>query len=217
LRPHGFGASVITECSIKRERGQPIQPANFPALVLNEEQFDALAAWLEQRPAGIKDILELEGFLTAVVIGPNRIDPAVWLPVVWGGYVPDSNELLEFGHFGMLVLGLHNELKLRLNRSSNEFEPTFYEIYLDDEPIPVVDGWCSGFLHGVHLDTASWRALTCARPDLLKLMLRYAGRTDLKARQNDRECVPKIASVVRAIHAFWLPRRLAVERRIVTP
>ena len=37
----------------------------------SDEEFDELAAWLERRSTGIGDIVELEGLLTAIVIGPN--------------------------------------------------------------------------------------------------------------------------------------------------
>ena len=52
------------------------------------DEFEELAAWLERRSKGISDIVELEGLLTAVVIGPNWVHPTLWLPKVWGGKNP---------------------------------------------------------------------------------------------------------------------------------
>ena len=31
------------------------------------------------------DLVTLDGFLTALVVGPELVPPSSWLPVVWGG------------------------------------------------------------------------------------------------------------------------------------
>ena len=51
-----------------------------PPSPFTDDQFEELAAWLERRSKGIVDIVELEGFLTAIVIGPNTLSPNTWLP-----------------------------------------------------------------------------------------------------------------------------------------
>ena len=51
----------------------------------SDEDFETLGNWLVRRAKGISDIVELEGFLTAIVIGPNTLSPLAWLPKVWGG------------------------------------------------------------------------------------------------------------------------------------
>jgi yecA family protein len=60
---------------------------------LTDDDYDELADWLEHRRIGITDIVELEGFLTALVIGPNAVSPIVWLPKVWGGRKPKLRTL----------------------------------------------------------------------------------------------------------------------------
>jgi uncharacterized protein len=50
----------------------------------SDADYQALADWIERRGRGIVDIVELEGFLTAVVIGPHTLQPMQWLPKVWG-------------------------------------------------------------------------------------------------------------------------------------
>ncbi|MGC1389054.1 MAG: UPF0149 family protein [Steroidobacteraceae bacterium] len=92
-----------------------------------DEDFEELAAWLERRRAGITDIVELEGFLTSIVIGPNTLSPNAWLPKVWGGKAPKFKDLEEMNHFIALVMGLHNDLVLIFDQAPAEFRPTFYE------------------------------------------------------------------------------------------
>jgi uncharacterized protein YecA (UPF0149 family) len=69
--------------------------AQFP-----DEDFEALSDWLGRRGKGITDIVELEGFLTAVIIGPNTLSPALWLPKIWGrGKKPNFKDLDEANRF----------------------------------------------------------------------------------------------------------------------
>jgi yecA family protein len=51
----------------------------------SNDAFDELADWLMRRRTGITDVVELEWFLTALVIGPNTVSPTLWLLKVWGG------------------------------------------------------------------------------------------------------------------------------------
>jgi tetratricopeptide (TPR) repeat protein len=76
------------------------------------DEFEELAAWLERRSKGISDIVELEGLLTAVVIGPNWVHPTIWLAKAWGGKNPKFQDLEELNRFVGLVMGLHNDLAL---------------------------------------------------------------------------------------------------------
>jgi len=46
----------------------------------SDEDFETLSDWLGRRGKGITDIVELEGFLTAIVIAPNTLSPLTWLP-----------------------------------------------------------------------------------------------------------------------------------------
>jgi yecA family protein len=36
-------------------------------------------------PPGTMELSQLDGFLTALVVGPEFIAPGAWVPVVWGG------------------------------------------------------------------------------------------------------------------------------------
>jgi len=53
--------------------------------MFSDHDFDTLNEWLIRRPAGLLDIVELEGFLTAIVIGPNLLMPNIWLARPSGG------------------------------------------------------------------------------------------------------------------------------------
>ncbi len=184
-----------------------------------DDEFEELDAWLLRRSTGTTDIVELEGFLTAIVVGPNTLSPNLWLPKVWGGKVPKFKDLAEMNHFIALVMGLHNELVLIFDQAPEQFCPTFYESKVGGRRIQIVDEWCVGFLKGMRLDSAGWKPLKRARPDLLKpieLFGSKAGWRELEAGGDEkmhRRWSPKITPAVRAIHAYWIPHRIAQERQ----
>ncbi|MCW8958353.1 MAG: UPF0149 family protein, partial [Gammaproteobacteria bacterium] len=50
-----------------------------------EEEANAAVEGVDE---GVLDISELDGFLTAIVSGPQPLKPSEWLPVLWGEYEP---------------------------------------------------------------------------------------------------------------------------------
>ena len=114
-----------------------------------EDDYDELADWLEHRRIGITDIVELEGFLTALVIGPNAVSPIVWLPKVWGGRKPKFTDLAEMNRFVALVMGLFNDIVFCFEQAPQEFQPNFYESKVKGRRIIIVDEWCWGFLERI--------------------------------------------------------------------
>ena len=181
--------------------------AEFP-----DEDFEELSDWLRGRGKGITDIVELEGFLTAIVIGPNTLSPLAWLPKVWGGK-PDLKDLDELNRFVALVMRFYNSIVVIFETTPNEFEPTFYERKIRGKAVFIVDEWCWGFIKGMRLDTVGWKPLRRERPELLKPLKLFgtnAGFRELDAGGADKMHAlwsPRIAPAVRDIHTYWLPHR----------
>jgi uncharacterized protein len=180
-----------------------------------EEDFQTLEEWLQRRRTGMYDIVALEGFLTAVVIGPNTLMPMVWLPKVWGGRAPRFRDLAEMNRFMALVMGLHNAIAMHFDTNPDGFEPTFYESKVGKKRIIVVDEWCEGFIKGVRLDAKAWRVLDKERPELLKPMRLFGTRAGWReldaggAVKMHTTWSGRVAPAVRDIYAFWLPHRRA--------
>jgi uncharacterized protein len=183
----------------------------------SSEDFEALGDWLVRRGKGIFDIVELEGFLTAIIIGPNTLSPLAWLPKVWGGKQPTKfKDLDELNRFVALVMGFYNSIAVIFETAPGEFEPTFYESRVRDKKVMIVDEWCVGFIKGMRMDSSGWKLLRREKPDLLRpieLFGTRAGWQECKANgaaEMHAEWSPRIAPAVRDIHAFWLPWRLKV-------
>ena len=179
----------------------------------SEDDFQRLSDWLLRRGKGIFDIVELDGFLTAIVIGPNTLSPLKWLPKVWGGKVPQFKDLEEMNRFIALVMGYYNSIVNVFDSAPGQFEPTVYERKVGGKTIVIVDEWCTGFLKGMRLDAAAWKPLKRERPELLKPLELFgtrAGWRELKAGGDAKmhaKWSPRIAPAVREIYAFWLPHR----------
>jgi uncharacterized protein len=181
-----------------------------------EENFQALDAWLQRRRTGFYDIVTLEGFLTAIVIGPNTLMPTIWLPKVWGGREPHFRDLEEMNRFVALVMGLYNDIAQHFELDSAGFEPTFYQNTQGRKPIVIVDEWCVGFIKGMRLDANAWKLLANERPELLKPMKLFGTRAGWRelsaggeAKMHAKWSV-RVAPAVRDIYAYWLPYRRAL-------
>jgi uncharacterized protein len=184
----------------------------------SNDAFDELAAWLMRRRTGITDVVELEGFLTALVIGPNTVSPALWLPKVWGGRTPKFKDLAEMNRFVALVMGLYNDIALTFDQAPQTFRPTFYESRVERRRVVIVDEWCFGFLKGMRLDARGWKPLKRERPELLKPIELFgspAGWKECEAGGDEKmhgRWSPKVTPAVRAIHAYWIPHRIVQHR-----
>jgi uncharacterized protein len=181
----------------------------------SEDDFKQLDAWLLKRAKNIYDIVTLEGFLTAIVIGPNTISPMVWLPKVWGSGKPQFKDLDDLNRFVSLVMGLYNELAVCFEQNPDAFEPSFYESPLNDKTVIIVDEWCTGFVKGMRVDAEGWKPLKREQPELLKPMELFGTRAGWRKLEAGGEETMhatwsvRIAPAVRAIHAYWLPYRRA--------
>lgn len=184
----------------------------------SNDAFDELGDWLMRRRTGITDVVELEGFLTALVIGPNTVSPTLWLPKVWGGRTPKFKDLAEMNRFVALVMGLFNDIALTFDQAPQTFRPTFYESRVERRRVVIVDEWCFGFLKGMRLDARGWKPLKRERPELLKPIELFgspAGWKECEAGGDEkmhRRWSPKITPAVRAIHAYWIPHRIVQHR-----
>jgi uncharacterized protein len=189
-----------------------VAPASF-----TDSDFERLDAWLQKRRGGIFDIVTLEGFLTAIVIGPNTISPMVWLPKVWGKGKPQFRDLEELNRFDSLVMGLYNEIVHHFELDPEIFEPSFYERPLNDKTVIIVDQWCAGFVKGMRVDTEGWKPLRHERRDLLKPIELFGTRAGWRKLEEGGEAAMhatwsvRIAPAVRSIHAYWLPYRNATQ------
>lgn len=62
--------------------------AYLDSVLLNRIDEDSVT---EASDEGISCVSELDGFLTAIVSGPETVVPSRWLPAVWGDFEPNPS------------------------------------------------------------------------------------------------------------------------------
>lgn len=167
---------------------------------------------LDDAEGGIYCLSELDGFLTAIVSGPETVLPSRWLPVVWGELQPEFDTEDEAEQILSLIVRHMNSIARHLIEEPETFEPLFFERELDDRRILIVDEWCEGYLRGVELSFDAWSEGDPALRNHLMSILAFSevgGWTGHEAESSDEveQRQLAIAPSVRAIHAYWLARR----------
>ena len=186
---------------------------------LTDEELDELGDFLmsDATGEGALDISMLDGFLTALAIGPNNLPPSQWLPVVWGnGMVWQTTT--QAGHMTSLVLRHANDILAYLRDEPETFEPLLYERDHEGQVVSIIDEWCTGFVKGMALDEEGWHSLMESEEgeDMLYPILLYGTEVGWEALENHPEIqerhdeyVASLGERVMAIMEWWLPTRKA--------
>jgi len=177
---------------------------------MTDEEGDAIAA--ADGDEGILDVSELDGFLTAVISGPNTIPPSRWLPAIWGEAQPTWASKKKFEHVFQLLMRHYNSIVSMLMHYPEEYEPLILEREVEGRTYMIVDQWSVGYMRGVALDADAWNA-GGADVDLLMRPIRLWGTEEgwkqidaMSDKDQERE-QHAIFDAVRAVHKYWLERR----------
>jgi len=140
-------------------------PDNTP---LTDDELDQLDAFLldripedessdvDTRDEGVICIPELDGLLTAVVVGPELIPPSKWWPAVWGDVEPVWESMEDFQVIMSLMVRHMNSIVHGLMADPPQCQPLFEERLVDDVRYTIVDEWCEGFVRGMDLCSEAW-------------------------------------------------------------
>lgn len=186
---------------------------------LTADELDALGDFLNQPDLEehSMDLSMLEGYLTAIIIGPRVVMPSKWLPWVW-----DANEGVAEAAFSDLDQA--NRIMGLLMRFLNGIVHTFMTEPADFEPMYWRGAqwgaaeWCEGFLLGTQFDKEAWAALWVMQPTWVTPFLRLGTETGLSVTMKERDAeqwMQAVAPTLVKIHAFWLARRKAGPAGIV--
>ena len=192
---------------------------NFPgdlSAPLDENEIDELDAFLLalEDDEAIYGFSAFDGFVTAIVSGPDMIPPSEWLGAVWGS--EDSSPVWEdeqqFQHIFGLMIRHMNSTAATLMEDPLDFEPYFLEGTLEGENILIVTPWCAGYMKGLMLRPNSLRAAQDDMTELLGTIPLFGTEANIEivAKLDDtqmRSLQDQIAPAARAVHAYWLDKR----------
>ena len=168
------------------------------------------------------DVSSLDGFLCAVLSGPNVIMPSKWIPWVWDS--TEANQSPEFTSEKQaqrildLLMRHANDIAVTLTQFPQYYEPLFLERDHKGRTVSIVDEWCCGYVKGIALDPSGWKPFIEEHPDWFEVIHLYgteSGWDRLKesveayqdADARHQGFVELIAPAARNIHAYWLARR----------
>jgi uncharacterized protein len=131
-----------------------------------------LEAWLlvkvNRRPLA-RSLPALEGFLTAIVVGPSQPNPFIPIFAALGlaSSAHEDGSTLEFAALSAALIH-YNRISTILNEKPGDFEPGFTATSgggVDPRP------WCQGFYAAVELTKKSWKPLLDVNHHLHGLLL----------------------------------------------
>lgn len=125
---------------------------------LSDDEIEALDAFLmsDAAPEDCMLISDLDGFLTAVAIGPDEVQPAEWLPVVWGEEEPEFEDAAQAEAMVALMHRRIANIRRQVVEDPDDYAPWFWA---DDDDNPVAIAWAEGFLAAIDLRPEAWQPL----------------------------------------------------------
>lgn len=193
---------------------------------LSDQEIETLSRFLDERAVD-RDGMSfemLDGYLTAVLSGPDMIMPSEWLPQIWTGGDVETDEpwVFEDEEEANRILGLvmrhYNRIAGVLSQGGAEFEPWIGEVELEGGEFAAYgQEWALGYLRGVGLREAAWSVLLDDpdwQEELEAVDLLARGPDDDEtgtevATQEQRDAlIDDMVGFALDAHDFWLERRI---------
>lgn len=191
----------------------PLDPLHQP---LSFEDFSTLEQFFHSgrlSEEAISSIEMLDGYLAALIVGPELVLPSVWMPFIWGSE-NHSEPIFDTQKQAEEVNGLFirhmNTIARQFHEDPKGFQPLFENImYEEDEEFRfAVEEWALGFLLGIELSHESWKPVFDDEDASLLLlplfMLAGVGEDDevLTEKEFD-ELALHVAESLIEIYYFW--------------
>jgi uncharacterized protein len=181
--------------------------------------LEALDQYLssEEAPDDCMLLSELDGFMTAIVVGPSFIDPTVWFPKALGIAFPRALGPNFIDRVVYTVVNRYNKISTQLSEDPDSFEPIFWE---SKDGIVVAMDWAEGFRDGMKLRMAKWRSIISA-PGMAQLLYpilvhcsdgygkSLLGLSDADEERTLETAYLDIPKVLPFIRDFYMPQRAA--------
>ena len=186
---------------------------------LDDSDFDLkkLGQFLmsDRAPEDCMQLSDLDGFLTAIAVGPELSMPSEWLPVIWGEGEPVFENTEDAQSVIGAIMGRYNEILRLIQDEPDAHGPLFRET--PDGQVVAAD-WAEGFMDGVGLRRHAWRPLLESDEgiDLLTPIMAFLhdedGKPLLEVEPEELVEIRKVAidlivPSVQAINGYWKAHR----------
>ncbi|MCY1405711.1 hypothetical protein D3C76_138490 [compost metagenome] len=181
---------------------QPLDTSEFEFL------DDTLAHYGDDH--SVLNLAELDGYFTALVSGPQRVDIAEWFPAIWGGQNPDWQSPEEGKRFLELSVRHMNAVAMQLASDGQGFKAQFEQTEHQGQTLVLAEEWCFGYLRGVAV--GNWPDLPEPQATKLQAIADCAEQDNFELPADldvvhHRQVVEAIEPAARALHDYWLAQR----------
>ena len=183
---------------------------------LNQGELGVLEAFLESEACDDETMTlsQAQGFLTAVVSGPDLVMPSEWMPQIWGH--PEFDTEAQAQKMTGLLMRVYNEVAKGL-KERRDFGLLLEEWgSVDEEKSVVALPWCEGYLVGMALRPAAWAEHSDGDLGSLLLPIVLIARPETDREQalvDDPDEYERLCDLLpdtaQAIYDYWLSRRTA--------
>lgn len=190
---------VIAWCCTLSPRSKPASDAQPGIVVLSiqgekhkvsEEDVDFLASCFAKygSEASLLNVSELHGFLTALVLCPEEVDPPEWLGVLWGEQEaqPEWETKDEFERWYAIIGQIKDVIYEQICQGPEYFNPLFAELCGDADKAGLDDSdsisiyWRIGFARCTALRPGLWAQVPEPFYDQLRLICEPVSEDCLK-------------------------------------
>lgn len=187
---------------------------------LSDKEFNELDKFLlSDRCADDSMTMDsLHGYLTALVIGPEDVPLAEWLPMVWGPTkkeAPTFKSDKEFDRIVGLIARFRNEIAITFEVAPKDFEPLFCEHQWEGKTVLDGEAWTWGFWEGMMLREDAWEPIWTSTIAPLMEPIYLLGAEEIEESEmtlvdNPAKChklTVEIEAAIPEIYRYWLPIR----------
>ncbi|MGA7178007.1 MAG: UPF0149 family protein [Thiobacillaceae bacterium] len=233
IRAEGI-ETLIGEPSSHTQEDQPdVASSPLPlASPLSDEEVAELDSFLVSDATSDETMSldTLDGYLTAIIIGPTTLTMSQWYSGIWGDQEDDAphfETMEDAQHIMELIMRHYNGIIWSLQDDPDSHEPIFHFRTQEGDTREFVDGemWAYGFMQGLELCRQDWKALfDDARGAEWLNPIRLLGADDLTEEEDALTLTPEqreeiannIPASVAAIYRFWLPYRQAIHELVLS-
>lgn len=181
--------------------------------------LEALDAYLmsDEAPENCMQLSDLDGFLTAMVVGPELIKASEWFPVIWGGPPPEFETEEQAKLILGTIMGRYNEIAQSLAAIPPDIDPIFWQT---KDGIVIAADWAEGFMDAMRLRPRAWAEMLDDEKAGLPLIpiLAFASEDEdsvlppqtVEHQKLVEEAADLIPTCIVAIDRYWKARRQPV-------
>jgi len=183
------------------------------AIALTRQEIDRLGDFLasDRVPDTAMPLEALDGFFTALVVGPETVKPAEYMPMIWDTL---QREAPVFGTREQFEW-LNGLLARHWSAISRRIEAGYPHTPLLEDERPGQDGcaWCYGFMVGIGMRLRAWQPLLDSKEmgpliSTIAVLAEADELSDLAPTPPDEraEIVEALSGIPLALRAFWRGR-----------